>query len=138
MNKVIKFLFLPVAISIFATSLNCIAEPSKNDKTEKDKVETKDSTTASSLWIDLKQAASGASDKVSSMGSELGREAVESYDEAAQYSETMFDDFMLGLDANIIALEKMGYVVTDLYIGIELIPSVSFKISIVTPISPRT
>ncbi len=129
MNKLINSLFLAAVLLLFVTSLSCAAELSEIDKTDEDKVEKSESTTVSSLWGDLKQVASGASDKVSSMSSELGRDAVESYDEVAQYSETMFNDFMLGLDANIIALEKMGYVVTDLYIGIEIIPSVSFKIS---------
>jgi len=129
LNKIIKFCFLPVVVLLIVTSLSCAAEPSENNKVDEDKVEKNESPTVSSLWGDLKQAASSASDSVSSMGSEFSRDAIESYDEAAQYSESMFDDFMLGLDANIIALEKMGYVVTDLYIGIGLIPSVSFKIS---------
>lgn len=131
----IKNLFTTTAVSLFIISLNCIADPSDNKNSEDEQVENSDSTTVSSLWGDLKQAASGASDKVSSMSSELSRDAVNNYDAAAQYSETMFDDFMVGLDVNIMALEKMGYVVTDLYIGVELIPSVSFKISKIKEVS---
>lgn len=128
MNNFIKYILILAAASPVVISLNCGADSAKSKKSEEE-LENTESTTASSLWIDLKQAASGASDKASTMSSELSRDAIESYNKAAQYSETMFNDFMLGLDANIMALEKMGYVVTDLYIGIELIPSVSLKIS---------
>lgn len=129
MNNVIKYILFSAGVSLCVISLNCDAEQSEGKKTEAEQTENSESSTVSSLWVDLKQAASGATEKVSSMSSELSQDAIKGYDEATQYSETMFNDFMIGLDANIIALEKMGYVVTDLYIGVELIPSVSFKIS---------
>ena len=86
-------------------------------------------TTATSLWGDFKEAASDASEKVSTLGSELADGGIDGYDIAALYSEEVFDEFVQGVEKNIEALEKMGFVVTDLYVGVGLVPSVSLKIT---------
>ena len=86
-------------------------------------------TTATSLWGDFKEVASDASEKVSTLGSELADGGIDGYDIAALYSEEVFDEFVQGVEKNIEALEKMGFVVTDLYVGVGLVPSVSLKIT---------
>jgi len=109
----------------------------KEDKQSAENSESKEpeSATTTSLWGDLKEAASDATDTVSTMSSELADGTVGGYDIAAEYSEEVFDDFVNGVETNIEALEKMGFVVTDLYVGVGLVPAVSLKITKVSDVS---
>lgn len=87
-----------------------------------------------SFWSNVKQTAQSAATNVSEKAKSLSAGASDSVSEFGEYSDQAFEDFMLGVEQNIQVLEKMGYVVTDLYIGVDLVPSVSFRIAKVTEV----
>jgi len=124
-NRITKNgLIIGLLVGISMTSSYSSAEEKEESEQAEEQAEQE-----SSLWGDLKKVANGASDKVTEMSADLSADASNNYDQAAAYSETVFNEFMQGVDTNIDALEKMGYVVSDLYISVDLIPAVSFRIS---------
>ena len=133
MNTINPYILLTM-FAIFTISPISNAAESEEKSTAESEA-SKEETTATSLWGDLKEAASDATDKVSTMSSELADGTVGGYDIAAEYSEEVFDDFVNGVETNIEALEKMGFVVTDLYVGVGLVPTVSLKITKVADVS---
>jgi len=134
LKTITQYNLLILLIAIFAFSPSYAAEtPAENSSEKIESIENKskqaEPTTASSLWGDFKEAASDASEKVSTLSSELADGGIDGYDIAAQYSEAVFNEFVEGVEKNIAALEKMGFVVTDLYVSVGLIPAISLKIT---------
>ncbi|TQV86472.1 hypothetical protein [Aliikangiella coralliicola] len=88
-----------------------------------------------SLWQQISSATADASKKVGDITTNLAGDANEQYKAFEGYTEQVFSDFVNSIDANVKTLEKLGYVVTDLYIGVELIPSVTLRLRRVKEVS---
>ena len=116
---------------------NTESELESESKSKTDSEIESNSDSSTSLWGQITKITKDATETVSQKASNISLDAKENYHEIAAYSNETFNDFMLRVDENVATMEKLGYVVTDLYIGVDLIPSVSMRVTRVSEVLPE-
>lgn len=88
-----------------------------------------------SIWSDISSSAKSLTDSTLEKADQLSTGIGNVYDDAVILSKDSLNSFLDQMDESVILMEQLGYDITDVYMGVGLIPDLSFKVARVKVLS---
>jgi hypothetical protein len=134
MKQLLVLITLSGVLFISSVALAQSDNQTSEENTQKEKELVKADTNENkpkerSIWSEIGSSAKSLTDSTLEKADQLSTGVGNIYDDAVTLSKDSLNGFLSEMDESVILMEQLGYDITDVYMGVGIIPDLSFKVA---------